>query len=218
MSISLHPATPSMISVSIVEDDPALREQLAVVIGKGSDLRCVSQHGSAEAALRELPGFAPNVVLMDINLPGISGIDCVRELKAKLPHVQIIMLTVQDDVDSIFQSILAGATGYLLKRTPRDKLFEGIRDVARGGSPMTSSIARKVVQLVAGPGEREGVLDSLTEREGAVLDLLAKGQLYKEIADQLGIHIATVRTHIRAIYEKLQVHSRTEAVLKYLGK
>jgi DNA-binding NarL/FixJ family response regulator len=205
------------VSISIVEDDPIIREQLGLAIGKADDLRCLSQHRSAEAALRELPGLQPQVVLMDINLPGISGIECVRQLRGKLPRTQIIMLTVHEDIDSIFQSLLAGATGYLLKRTPRAQLFEGIRDVVRGGSPMNSSIARKVVQMIASQEKRRDGLAKLTDRESEVLEQLAKGRLYKEIAEQLGINIETVRTHIRAIYEKLQVHTRTEAVVKFLG-
>jgi DNA-binding NarL/FixJ family response regulator len=216
--MNISATIPLSVSVSIVEDDPVIREQLGLFLGKAGDLKCLSQHSSAEEALRELPRLKPQVVLMDINLPGMSGIDCARQLRKQLPGTQIIMLTVHEDTDSIFQSLLSGATGYLLKRTLRAQLLEGIRDVVRGGSPMNSSIARKVVQMIATQDQRDTSLDTLTARERAVLELLAKGQLYKEIADHLGVNIETVRTHIRAIYEKLQVHSRTEAVVKFLGK
>lgn len=206
------------ITVSLVEDDDLIREHLGVLLGRVANVRCLSRHRSAEEALRELPRLKPRVVLMDINLPGISGIECVAKLKALLPGTQIIMLTVHEDSESIFQSLLAGATGYLVKRTPTAQLIEAIQDVVRGGSPMTSNIARKVVQFVAGQGRQGTEMATLTEREMRVLDLLAKGLLYKEIATQLDVQIDTVRNHIRAIYEKLHVHSRTEAVVKYLGR
>jgi DNA-binding NarL/FixJ family response regulator len=215
MTLSGQPVT-----ISIVEDDPVIREQLALSLSKSPELRCVSQHQSAEEALNIIPGLGPRVILMDINLPGISGIDCVRQLSVALPESHIIMLTVHEDSDSIFQSILAGAKGYLLKRTPRDLLLAAIRDVLNGGSPMSSSIARKVVQLISAQNPRPagGELAVLTEREREVLELLAKGHAYKQIADELKIHIETVRSHIRALYEKLHVHSRTEAVVKFLNK
>lgn len=206
------------ITVSLVEDDDLIREHLGVLLGRVANVRCLSRHRSAEEALRELPRLKPRVVLMDINLPGISGIECVAKLKALLPNVQIIMLTVHEDSESIFQSLLAGATGYLVKRTPTAQLIEAIQDVVRGGSPMTSNIARKVVQFVAGQGRPGLEMQTLTEREISVLDLLAKGLMYKEIAIQLDVQIDTVRNHIRAIYEKLHVHSRTEAVVKYLKR
>ncbi len=207
------------IAVSLVEDNAEIRQHLAFLLPKAEGIRLLSQHGSAEDALSRLPALRPAVVLMDINLPKLSGIECVRQLKALLPQTQVIMLTVHEDTESIFESLLAGATGYLLKRAPSAELIEAIRDVVRGGSPMTSSIARKVVQFIASDKTaKSSELAALTDRENDVLMLLAKGYMYKEIADQLAIHLDTVRNHIRAIYDKLHVHSRTEAVVKYLGR
>jgi DNA-binding NarL/FixJ family response regulator len=204
------------INVSIVEDDVRVRESLARLVDRAEGFRCVSRHPTAEDALAELPGVAPDVVLMDINLPGMSGVDCVRRLKTTLPRTQVVMLTVYEDTELIFNALEAGASGYLLKRTPPAELLAGIRDVHNGGSPMTSHIARKVVQSF-----RQGESDSdvgLSPREQEVLDHLARGYLYKEIAGALGLSYDTVHTHIRRIYEKLQVHSRTEAVARHLGQ
>lgn len=203
------------ISVSVIEDDEVIRRQLATLLTAAGGLRCVSQHASAEAAFRELPASAPQVVLVDINLPGLSGIDGVRRLKPMMPKTQFVMLTVHEDSDTIFESLLAGATGYLVKSTPAPQLVEAIHEVVRGGSPMSSGIARKVVQFVAAQHHRRPSVDLLTDREREVLTLLAKGGAYKQIAADLSIHIDTVRNHIRSIYDKLQVHSRTEAVVKY---
>ena len=206
------------IRVSIVEDDARVRASLARLIDGAGRFRCVSQHESAERAIAELPAVHPEVVLMDINLPGMSGVDCVRRLKALLPGTQVVMLTVYEDTDLIFAALAAGATGYLLKRTPPDELLDGIRDVHRGGSPMTGHIARKVVQSFRDAdrgGTRE---DALSPREREVLDHLAQGYLYKEIAARLAISYDTVHTYVRRIYEKLQVHSRTEAVAKHLTR
>ena len=205
------------ISVSIVEDDDALRETLARYVDtKG--FRCVSTHGSAEAALRELPLVKPEVVLMDINLPRMSGIDCVAELKSRLSSVKCIMLTAFEDADLIFQALAAGALGYLLKGVRPAKLLESIREVHEGGSPMSSQIARKVVAHFQKPPGRLGDDAQLSERERQVLENLAKGLLYKQIAAQMGISLGTVRTYLQRIYEKLHVHTRTEAVVKYLEK
>jgi DNA-binding NarL/FixJ family response regulator len=205
------------ISVSIVEDDPPVRASLARLIDSSSGCRCVSRHGSAEKALQEIPGIKPDVVLMDINLPGINGVECVRRLKPLLPATQIIMLTVYQNTENIFNALAAGATGYLLKQTPPDELLAAIREVHAGGSPMSSHIARKIVQSfqqsVTPPGA-----ETLTPREAQVLDLLAKGFLYKEIAETTKTTYATVHTHIRHIYEKLHVRSRTEAVARHLGQ
>ena len=159
----------------------------------------------------------PDVVLMDINLPGMSGVECVRRLRAVVPAVQVVMLTVYEDTDLIFAALAAGATGYLLKRTPPDELLGGIWDVHRGGSPMTGHIARKVVQSFR-EADRAGDEDALSPREREVLDHLAQGYLYKEIAARLSISYDTVHTYVRRIYEKLQVHSRTEAVAKHLAR
>jgi DNA-binding NarL/FixJ family response regulator len=206
------------IRVSIVEDDGRVRASLARLIDGAEAFRCVSQHESAEQAIDELPGVRPDVVLMDINLPGLNGVECVRRLKGLMPDVQVVMLTVYEDTDLIFAALAAGATGYLLKRTPPDELLGGIRDVHRGGSPMTSHIARKVVQSFRDADDRRPDEATLSPREREVLDHLAQGYLYKEIASRLAISYETVHTYVRRIYEKLQVHSRTEAVAKHLTR
>jgi DNA-binding NarL/FixJ family response regulator len=205
------------IRVSIVEDDARVRASLARLIDGADRFTCVSQHESGERAIVELPAVRPDVVLMDINLPGMNGVDCVRRLRMLLPTVQVVMLTVYEDTDLIFAALAAGATGYLLKRTPPDELLGGIWDVHRGGSPMTGHIARKVVQSFR-EGDRVGDEDALSPREREVLDHLAQGYLYKEIAARLAISYDTVHTYVRRIYEKLQVHSRTEAVAKHLAR
>lgn len=205
----------AVIKVSIVEDNAELRGTLSSVINRSDGFKCVGQYGSAEEALENIPKNVPDVVLMDINLPGMSGVECVARLKKLCPNTQIVMLTVYEDTDNIFNALKAGATGYLLKRTTKDELLEAIRDVYRGGSPMTTHIARKVVQSFQ-KMDIASSTESLSAREQEVLECLAKGFLYKEIADKLGISYETVRTHIRRIYEKLQVRSRTEAVAKFL--
>jgi DNA-binding NarL/FixJ family response regulator len=203
------------IAVSIVEDDSQSREILSDWLRHAPGFRCVGQYGNAESALLKLPAEKPGVVLMDINLPGMSGIECVRQLKPQLPNTQFVMLTVYEDTDHIFDALAVGASGYLLKQTPRDELLTAIKDVHVGGSPMTSNIARKVVQSFqrAAPQADESV--NLSPREKEVLESLACGYLYKEIADKLGITVATVVTYIRRIYEKLHVRSRAQAVAKY---
>jgi len=206
------------INVSVVDDDVQLCETLARWINSFDGFCCVSQHNTAEAALRELPAIHPHVVLMDINLPDISGVECTRHLKSSMPEVQIIMLTVYEDTDHIFNALAAGATGYLLKQTEPDQLIAAIRDVYTGGAPMTSHIARKVVVAFRKNTDQSLAQFSLSPREQEVLDLLVKGYLYKEIADALKISFDTVRTHVRRIYEKLHVRSRTEAVAKRLGR
>jgi DNA-binding NarL/FixJ family response regulator len=209
---------PDAIRVSVVEDDARVRGSFSRLVDRSQGFCCVSQHRTAEEALDELPGVRPDVVLMDINLPGISGVDCVRRLKTLLPQAQVVMLTVYEDTDLIFGALAAGATGYLLKRTPPDELLRGIRDVHRGGSPMTSHIARKVVQSFRRTDQEQSDVDALSPREREVLDYLARGYLYKEIAAELAISYDTVHTYVRRIYEKLQVHSRTEAVAKHLTR
>ncbi|MGA2247071.1 MAG: response regulator transcription factor [Verrucomicrobiota bacterium] len=211
------------ITISIVEDNDKLRGTLAKVIGRAEGFRFVSDYGNAEDALVDLPRVKPEVVLMDINLPGMNGVECVRKLKTILPQMQIMMLTVYEDTESIFNALAAGANGYLLKRTPTKELIEAIREVHRGGSPMTTHIARLVVQsfqkpLPAPAPPAGGDLSELSEREQQVLDLLAQGLIYKEIADKLSIGYETVHTYIRRIYEKLQVRTRTEAVAKFLQR
>jgi DNA-binding NarL/FixJ family response regulator len=180
--------------------------------------RCVSVHGSAEDALQEIPKVKPEVVLMDINLPGLNGVECMRRLKPHVRGAQIIMLTVYQKTEHIFNALAAGATGYMLKQTPPAELLTAIKDVQAGGSPMSSHIARKIVQSFQHSAPASVETESLSPREAEVLDLLAKGFLYKEIADQMKVSYATVHTHIRHIYEKLHVRSRTEAVAKHLGE
>jgi DNA-binding NarL/FixJ family response regulator len=206
------------VSVSIVEDNDQLRATLARVINRAEGFRCASQHASAEEALKELPQIAPDVVLMDINLPGMNGVECVRQLKPLLPKTQIVMLTVYEDTENIFNALAAGATGYLLKRTSKDELLSAIREVQAGGSPMTAHIARKVVQSFQRPVPAVQPTENLSDREREVLELLSQGFLYKEIADKLGVGYETVHTYIRRIYEKLQVRTRTEAVARFLKK
>lgn len=206
------------VSVSIVEDNDQLRATLARVINRAEGFRCASQHASAEEALKELPQIAPDVVLMDINLPGMNGVECVRQLKPLLPKTQIVMLTVYEDTENIFNALAAGATGYLLKRTSKDELLSAIREVQAGGSPMTAHIARKVVQSFQRPVPAAQPTENLSEREREVLELLSQGFLYKEIADKLGVGYETVHTYVRRIYEKLQVRTRTEAVARFLKK
>ena len=179
---------------------------------------CVAAYGNGEDAVARLPEANPDVVLMDINLPGISGIECILALKEQKVPMQFIMLTVFEDADDIFHSLSAGATGYLLKQTPPVKLLEAIQDVYRGGSPMSGEIARKVVQSFQHPVPNYASANSLTKREDEILSYLVKGYFYKEIAGLLFISVETVRTHIRNIYEKLQVRTRSEAILKYLNK
>lgn len=204
------------ITVSLVEDDQGTREKLEAVLGHAPALRCLHTYPNGEEALRHMPGHPPEVVLMDINLPGMSGIECVGQLKAKLPKVQVLMLTTYEDSKLIFDSLRAGASGYLLKNMPPAEVVQAVEQVSAGGSPMSMAIARKVVdhfqQIKQAPTE----LDLLSKREQEILALLAKGYLYKEIADQLGITPGTVRVHLHTVYEKLHVSSRTEAVVKFL--
>jgi len=204
------------IRLGVVEDDDLTRESLVTMLEESSGFRCVAAAKSAEDALRHFPVIRPDVVLMDINLPGRSGVDCTRELKRKLPGTHFMMLTVYEDADRIFQSLQAGATGYLLKRTPPDELLDSIRDLHAGGSPMSSVIARKVV--VSFSGAASPVEDILTPREREIIGELARGYAYKEIADRLQIGVTTVRSHLQNIYGKLHVQNRTEAVVKFLKK
>jgi len=206
--------TMSIIKVAIVEDDARVRKSLAQLIDLSEGFRCVNQYASAEKALAGLPGDPPDVVVMDINLPGMSGVDCVRKLKQILPACQILMLTVYDQTENIFNALAAGASGYLLKQTAPAELLASIRDVYGGGSPMSSHIARKVVQSFQTPRVADG--QALTPREQEVLDYLTKGYMYKEIASLLHISFDTVHTHTRHIYEKLHIRSRTELMTTHL--
>ncbi len=206
------------ISVSIVEDDADVRRSLARLINSSPGYRCVSEHPSAEEALESIPKVLPDVILMDINLVNLNGVECVRRLKPLVPATQIIMLTVYQNTEHIFNALAAGATGYMLKQTPPAELLSAIKEVFDGGSPMSSHIARKIVQSFQRPAPVKSDSYNLSPREAEVLDLLAKGFLYKEIADAMHVSYATVHTHIRHIYEKLHVRSRTEAVAKHLRK
>ena len=205
------------IKVSIVDDDDGIRSGLATLIRRAPALKLLGEYADAETAVKEIPGKVPDVVLMDINLPGMNGVECVRQLKAALPKLQILMLTVYEDSDSLFNSFKAGASGYLLKRTASSRLLEAIHEVNMGGSPMTPQLARRVVQFFNVPEKAaDSPISRLTPGEREFLDQLANGYAYKEIADRMKISIDTVRSYVRTVYEKLHVHSRTEAVVKYL--
>src|SRR5688572_14026728 len=206
------------ITVAIVEDQEQLRNTLSRVLNRADGFKCVSSYGDAETALEALPKDKPDVVLMDINLPGMNGVECARKLKQAVPQIQIVMLTVYEDTENIFNALAAGASGYMLKRTSTAELLESIREVQRGGSPMTAHIARKVVQSFQKPVSATETTEDLSPREKEVLDFLSQGFLYKEIAEKLGISYETVHTYIRRIYEKLQVRTRTEAVAKFLRR
>ncbi len=203
------------ISVSIVEDDASAREILTDWVSQARDFTCVGSHATVEEALEHVPAEKPSVVLMDINLPGMSGIEGVRRLKAILPDTQFLMLTVYEDADHVFEALAAGASGYLLKQTPRSELLASIKDVHAGGSPMTSNIARRVVQAFHRQDVGEPESARLSPREREVLELLARGYLYKEIIALLNISRGTLNTHVRRIYEKLHVRSRSQAVAKF---
>ena len=211
------------ITVSIIEDNELLRATLARLISRSDGFQCLSNYGDAESALAALPGVKPEVVLVDINLPGMNGVEFVGKLKQAAPEILPVMLTAYEDTDNIFNALAAGAAGYLLKRAPRSELLEAIREVKRGGSPMTTHIARKVVQsfqrtAAAAAPKPDDAASTLSNREQEVLDLLSQGFLYKEIAEKLSISYETVHTYIRRIYEKLQVRTRTEAVAKFLRR
>ncbi|MEW6159570.1 MAG: response regulator transcription factor [Verrucomicrobiota bacterium] len=206
------------IKVSIVEDDRGTRESLVELLKRAPGLRCVGAYANAEDAMRDVAGHGPEVVLMDINLPGISGIECVAQLKSRLPKTQVLMLTTYEESDLIFDSLRAGANGYLLKNMPPSEIVQAIEQVHAGGSPMSMHIARKVVSYFQQIKRPSSDMEKLTKREQEILALLAKGFLYKEIADQLGITLSTVRAHLHTVYEKLHVQSRTEAVVKFLGR
>jgi DNA-binding NarL/FixJ family response regulator len=204
------------IKVAIIEDDAWIRENLAARITQTQGFVSAGTYQTGEEAIERLPAQAPDVVLMDINLPKMNGIECVRQLKGLIPSAQILMLTVYEDSDKIFNSLVAGASGYLLKRTPQAEILDAIADVHRGNSPMTGHIARKVVQYFNQRGNLGPDMEKLSNREREVLDHLARGVPYKEIASSLAVSIDTIRAHIKGIYSKLHVHSRGEAVAKYL--
>ena len=207
-----------MIRIAIVDDDEGLRDTLQACVSIEPGLRCVSLCSSAAEALDCLPKEKPDVVLMDINMKGMDGIECTHRLKALLPHVHVIMLTIFEDADKIFAALSAGANGYLLKRLAPLKLADSIKEVIEGGSPMSAPIARKVVHYFHASKAATDECAHLTKREQEVLQGLAKGLAYKQICAQMGVSMSTVRTYIGRIYEKLHVHSRTEAVAKYVQR
>jgi DNA-binding NarL/FixJ family response regulator len=207
-----------LVSVAVVEDDDRTRAILSEWINSSANFRCQHTYGDGEIAWQRLPLDRPDIVLMDINLPKVNGVECVRRLRPVVPSMQFVMLTVYEDVEHIFAALSAGAVGYLLKRSSPDELIGALNYVRTGGSPMTTLIARKVAQafpLQAAPAPAE---DDLSARERQVLELVARGYFYKEIAAELGITLNTVHTFIRRIYEKLHVRSRTEAISKYRQK
>jgi DNA-binding NarL/FixJ family response regulator len=215
-SSTIAPAT--LHSVALVEDDAGTRRLLVEVVNQIPGFRCIAHFDCAETAIEKLPGKSPAIVLMDIKLPGASGIDCVRQLKPRMPTTHFLMLTTYEEANEIFEALAAGAVGYLLKREAPKKLVAALHEVLDGGSPMSSIVARKVVQSFGQPRGVAPEVAQLSERERQVLELLARGQFYKEIADSLGIAKNTVHSYIRRIYEKLHVRSRMEAVAKLGGR
>lgn len=209
---------PPPIRVALVEDDLEVREGLRLLIDRAPGFVCLAACSSAEAALEQLAPLELDVILMDIQLPGMSGIECIRALKRLRPNTQLMMLTVFEDHDRIFKSLTAGASGYLLKQTPPDKLLEAITDLHHGGSPMSAQIARRVVEAFQPCPSANSAAAQLSPRENEIIQLLAHGHLYKEIADRLGLSVETVRTHVRNIYQKLHVHGRTDAINKVFGQ
>jgi len=206
--------TTQPISVALVEDDARIRRTLAMILNTTTDCQCRAQYGSGEEAVAAIPADPPRIIIMDINLPGISGVECVRQLVERGVTSQVLMLTVHKDADAIFNALAAGAVGYLVKPVPASQLLAAVRDVYGGGAPMTSSIARKVVQAFQRHAPARRTDDGLSPREQEILDLLAQGFLYKEIAQKLAASYSTVRTHIERIYAKLHVNSRSQAVAK----
>jgi len=206
-----------LIRVAVVEDDPAVRAMLCEWIQQADGFECIGDYAEAKSALSALVERPVDVVLVDINLPGMSGIECVLRLKIRIPATQFVMITNYEDADHILDALASGATGYMLKRTRRDDLLNALREVFAGGSPMSSNIARKIVQSFQRDPSKSPGGEGLSPREGEVLALLARGYLYKEVADIIGISLPTVKTYIRRICEKLHVHSRAEAVALYVN-
>jgi DNA-binding NarL/FixJ family response regulator len=209
---------PKPATVSIVEDDPRTRVLLSEWVNASTGFRCNATYSNGEAALAGLPKERPDIVLMDINLPKVDGVECVRRLRGKFPEMLFVMLTVYEDAEHIYAALSAGAVGYLLKRSSPEELMGALNYVVAGGSPMTTVIARKVAQAFRGTPSPSAGEDNLSVRERQVLELVAKGYFYKEIAAELGITLNTVHTFIRRIYEKLHVRTRTEAIAKYRPK
>ncbi len=211
-------ANSQKITVVIVEDKEEIRNNIEILLNNSDSIKCIKTFPNSETAIEYIPELKPNVILMDINLPGKSGIECTQILKSKIPGTQIIILTMYDDSEKVFKALSVGATGYLLKRTTSEQLIAAIKEVHEGGSPMSMEIARMVVGSFNTKDGNKKIEELLTKREWEILGLLSKGMKYKEIAEKLFISIETVRNHLRNIYSKLQVRSGTEAVLKYLKR
>jgi DNA-binding NarL/FixJ family response regulator len=209
-------STGSALAVALVEDDRGTREGLAALIGGSPGFSCVGTYGSVEEAMRKLPSAHPDVLLLDINLPGMAGSEGVRILRERHPAMQVLMLTVFSEEERIFQSLCNGACGYLLKKTPPARVLEAIREAHEGGSPMSPEIARKVVGALQAAGPIDGSDEALTPHETRIVRMLADGDSYQDVGDRLGITVNTVRNYIRRIYEKLHVHTKSQAVSKAL--
>lgn len=206
------------ISLVIVEDLDEVREGLEQFISLNREFKVLDTFKTAEEAIYDLPGLKPDIVIMDINLPGINGIDCIKEVKHKVPKTQFMMFTVYENDEKVFEALKAGASGYLLKNTGLVQMIEALKELHNGGSPMSANIARKLVNIFQEQEKPKVSIEELSQRENEVLQQLAKGLLYKEIAEKLSISIATVRQHIHKIYEKLHVQNRTEALNRAFGK
>lgn len=212
------PVARGVINVAVVEDSAAVRGNLVEVLNRSPDLTCICACETMAEALAKIPRLAPHVVLMDLHLPDGSGVDCTFRLKQQLPETQVMILTVHEDSDLIFRALELGASGYLLKRTPPDALLAGIREIRTGGCPMSSEVARKVVQYFRNKRTAKSELHGLSPRQEEMLRLLAQGYVPKEIADEMKVSITTVRSYLRLIYQKLHVQNRTEAVIKFFGE
>jgi DNA-binding NarL/FixJ family response regulator len=207
-----------LIAVSVVEDIDEIRTRLKTILDESEEFMCTGAYSKAENACNELPEVMPDIVLMDINLPGMSGIECMRKVKSIAPQILFMMFTIYEDSEQVFEALTAGASGYLLKKTPPEQLKEALKELFEGGSPMSAQIARKVVTYFQKKGVPQNDEESvLSPREREVLELLSKGFLYKEIANKLSISTGTVRQHIHKIYDKLHVQNRTEALNKFYG-
>ena len=203
----------SPIRVAVVEDKLAFRRGLGAIFELTPGIQCVGMYSSGEEALREIPNSAPDVVLMDLNLPGLSGVECTRELKLARPAALVVILTIEENTERVFAALRSGASGYLLKDTAPEELLRSIHDINQGGVPMTGEVARKVIRSFSKtPPKTEG----LTTREEEILNLLSQGYVSKEIASHLSISVETVKSHLKHIYDKLHVRTRTEAVIRYL--
>lgn len=206
------------ITLAIVEDLDEVRDGLKNFISLSQDFKVLETFKTAEEALYDLPRLQPDIVIMDINLPGMNGIECIRQVKDKSPKTQFMMFTVYENDEKVFEALKAGASGYLLKNTGLVQLIESLKELHSGGSPMSANIARKLVTVFRKNEKESEPVEALSNRENEILQLLSKGLLYKEIADQLTISVSTVRQHIHHIYEKLHVQNRTEAINKAFGK